>query len=461
MAKSATKDRQYLEEHRGKWRVSVAVPKALQTRLGASRLKHPLNTDSLTIANQLKWPIVNEIRARIAEAAAADGGGDLRSIAAEFHRQRQRAATDSELDAIDTGIAVTIDAVLGKPIGVDVDPITGEEEPLFDPGKAKQAQRFARMVDGKATPFDELHGQYMGQLQVKPRTKADDERAIKLLKRWCDEQDVEPFLQSFPTKKAAVRFVDGLQALEPKLSPVTLNKYINRLSRFWQWLEKREEVAADVWRGLALAPPPVAHDEKERPFTNDEMVKLLSGEATQAMHDLMRIAALTGCRLDPIVCLRVRDCRKDGVFIFKPQKKEKAERLCPIHSDLKEIVERRTKDKQPDDPFFPEWPGPQKAETKRERSFKTSNEFTAYARSIGVREELEGRRRSLINFHSFRRWFITQAERAGQPETLIATVVGHKRQGMTFGVYSAGPVIEQARVCVEAVKLPAAEPEEK
>ncbi|MDR6816279.1 integrase [Neorhizobium sp. 2083] len=417
-------------------------------------MKHPLNTDSLVIANQLKWPIVNEMRARIVEAAAAEGMGDLRSVAVEFHRQRQRAATDRELDAIDAGIGVAIEAVLGKPIGIDVDPITGEEEPLFESRKVKQAQRFAKMVAGEATAFDELHSQYMGQLQVKPRTKADDERAIKLLKRWCDENNVEPFLQSFPTKKAAVRFVDDLQGLEPKLSPVTLNKYINRLSRFWQWLEKREEVPIDVWRGLALVPPPVAHDEKERPFTDEEMVKLLKGDTTQAMHDLMRIAALTGCRLDPIVCLRVKDCREDGVFVFKPQKKEKAERLCPIHPDLMEIVERRTKDKKPDDPFFPEWPGPQKVETKRERSFKTSNQFTAYARSIGVREELDGRRRSLINFHSFRRWFITQAERAGQPESIIAAVVGHKRQGMTLGVYSAGPAIEQARACVEAVRLP-------
>ncbi|MCB5203171.1 tyrosine-type recombinase/integrase [Neorhizobium sp. T786] len=421
-------------------------------------MKHSLNTDSLTIANQLKWPIVNEMRARIAEALDGDGGSDLRSIANEFRRQLRRAESDREVDAIDAGVAVTIDAVLGKPVGVDVDPITGEEEPLFQPSKVRQAQQFAKMVAGKATPLDEFHGQYMAQLNVKPRTKGDDERAIKLLKRWCDENNVEPFLQSFPVKKAAIRFVDDLQALEPRLSPVTLNKYINRLSRFWQWLEKREEVPVDVWRGLALAPPPVAHDEKERPFTDEEMVRLLKGDATQAMHDLMRIAALTGCRLDPIVCLRVKDCRDDGVFVFKPQKKEKTERLCPIHSDLTEIVERRTKDRNPDDPFFPEWPGPQKAETKRERSFKTSNQFTAYARSIGVREELDGRRRSLINFHSFRRWFITKAERAGQLESIIAAVVGHKRQGMTLGVYSAGPAIEQARECVEAVKLPSEPP---
>ena len=53
-----------------------------------------------------------------------------------------------------------------------------------------------------------------------------------------------------------------------------------------------------------------------------------------------------------------------------------------------------------------------------------------------------------------RRWFITEAERADQPESIIAAVVGHKRHGMTLGRYSAGPLLEQARRCVEAVKLP-------
>jgi integrase len=60
----------------------------------------------------------------------------------------------------------------------------------------------------------------------------------------------------------------------------------------------------------------------------------------------------------------------------------------------------------------------------------------------------------LTNFHSFRRWFITEAERAGQPESIIAAIVGHKRKGMTLGVYSGGPSGVQFAACIEAVKLP-------
>lgn len=450
MAKSAAKDTQYLEEWRGKWRVTVSVPKHLREKLG-SRLKRQLDTDSLAIANRLKWPIVNEFRTIIASGSKPDS--DLRSVAEEFRRQRSLAATDEDASEIETNISVTIDALLGNATGSDVDDDTGEETPRYSPDRVKQVAEFSQILAGQATPLDDLHGKYIAQLTVKPRTQSDDLRAIALLKRWCAKNDIAPNLQSFPTKRSAVAFADDLQGMEPTLSPVTLNKYLRRLSRYWQWLEKREEVASDVWKGLVLSVPEQPHDEKERPFTDEEMRKLLTGNAPQEMHDVMRIAALTGCRLDPIVSLRVRDC-ENGVFVFKPQKKEKAARLCPIHSDLAEIVERRTKDREKDEPIFPEWPGPKDPKSKRERSFKTSNEFTTYRRSVGVKDELEGRRRSLVNFHSFRRWFITKAEQADQPEHIIAAVVGHKRQGMTLGLYSAGPKLEQAKRCVEAVTLP-------
>ena len=59
-----------------------------------------------------------------------------------------------------------------------------------------------------------------------------------------------------------------------------------------------------------------------------------------------------------------------------------------------------------------------------------------------------------MNFHSFRRWFVTKAEQAGNQESLIAATIGHKRQGITLGVYSAGPLLEQVRAVVESVQLP-------
>lgn len=51
------------------------------------------------------------------------------------------------------------------------------------------------------------------------------------------------------------------------------------------------------------------HNKKERSFTNEKVAKLLMGQATPHMRDLM-IAALTGARLDAFVDLKVSDTTK-------------------------------------------------------------------------------------------------------------------------------------------------------
>jgi integrase len=120
----------------------------------------------------------------------------------------------------------------------------------------------------------------------------------------------------------------------------------------------------------------------------------------------------------------------------------------PIHSALQAIVSRLVESRQPD-AFLIE-----KGSASAERSMAMSKRIGRYRQAVGVDVRVEGKRRSLVNAHSFRRWFITKAERAGQAENIIASVVGHKRPGMTFGVYSGGPSAEQLRACVEAVRLP-------
>lgn len=109
--------------------------------------------------------------------------------------------------------------------------------------------------------------------------------------------------------------------------------------------------------------PPIAakvqpkEDEKERPFTDDKMVKLFSGQPNQSyLKDVMLIGALTGARIDAIIGLKRKDITEDGNIRFKPQKREKASRMVPIHSALKSTMERLVDGKQPDDDPFPECP---------------------------------------------------------------------------------------------------------
>jgi len=451
VGRSSDRDKQHLEMHHGQWRVVVSVPRALHERLG-TKLKRPLRTDSLAVANRLKWAAVAEMKAMIAEVEDGEGRGALMREAVRMAELRRLAKDHAEVENLDLGIELRADELAGRPVAVEADPETGAEVPVLDPERERLAGHYAAIARGEATPLGHYHEAYMASLSVKPRTLGDDKRAIAFLLSWCEANNVRPTLEAITTKVAG-RYMDGLGEVAGGQSPVTLNKYLRRLSRYWQWLQRRHYVDANVWQGKTLEQPETRWGEQERPFTDEEMLRLLEGNATRQMADLMRIGALTGARLDAIVSLSVGDC-VDGRFIFKPQKKEKGPRACPIHPDLVEIVARRSEGRAPSDELFPEWPGPKKEGSMRERSFKASNQFTEYRRKVGVDATLPGKRRSLVNFHSFRRWFITKAEQADQKENIIAAVVGHKRESITLGLYSAGPVFEQAKRCVEAVTLP-------
>jgi integrase len=455
MARSASTDTRFLELHSGKWRVVITVPRRLQSKLG-TKLKRALDTDSLAIANVAKWPVIAELKGIIAEAQGEKP--DLREArtraALNILRRRQETIDPLVLDEIDDEAMYIAAELLGDPIGTEIG-LDGVAQEVFEPSREAVANSFIGVASGRAVPIDLHRSAYLAQLKVKPRTRADDERAIDFLTDWCKANSVHATLQAI-TRKVAMRFVDAMTSAGNGRSPVTMKKYFSRLSIYWQWLLQREHVEINPWQDIKRPTDASPHDEKERPFARDEMLALLSGPASPAMHDLMRIGALTGARLDAIVCLTVKDCQ-EGLFMFKPQKKEPAPRAVPIHSDLQAIVAARVAGKSEGDDLFPEWPPPKSSTSLRERSFKASNAFTAYRRGVGVDDCVAGKRRSLVNFHSFRRWFITEAERAGQPEHIIAAVVGHKRQGMTLGRYSSGPAIEQARACVEAVRLPTAE----
>jgi integrase len=408
------RDRRHLEMHGSKWRVTIAVPRELKAKLG-TRLKRSLNTDSLTVASKLKWRVIAELREMIEGARQGSAGDPLRREALEVAEFRSRAVTDAEREIIEEAAVERAYDLLGAPVRTEADPETGDTIAEYDAQRQAAADAFADTALGRAVPIDLHHDAFLAQSMTKARTKADDRRALKYLLQWCERRGIRPTLQAI-TRRVAARFMDEMREVAGDQRPITLNKYLGRLSRYWQWLAVREYVELDPWAGLKVPALPRNHEEQERAFT-DEEVRVLLGGPSQRMQDLMMIGALTGARLDAIVSLRVGDCvLLDGAFRFKPQKKEEKVRLAPIHSELAAIVARRCAGKVHTDSLFPEWPPPKKAGSQRERSFKASNAFTAYRREVGVEHMVPGKRRSLVNFHSFRRWFITKAEQARQPE---------------------------------------------
>ena len=165
---------------------------------------------------------------------------------------------------------------------------------------------------------------------------------------------------------------------------------------------------------------------------------------------MLRVALLSGMRLEEIYRLTVADCQ-NGWFRVRASKTAAGVRRVPIHSDLAAIVTRRLEGKAVKAHLFDEAGTPR---ADRSRSAAVSKRFGHYRKRLGVHDAIEGRRQSRIDQHSCRRWFITAARNAGMDQAVVAAVVGHQAGNLTDDVYHGGPSDVLRAACVAAVALP-------
>lgn len=462
-----TKAPNYLEQmNNGGWRVSVPVPRDLVRVMGKTRLKRSLDTHSQAEAAKRKHAVVAEFLQMIEQAragrvsqAAIEGAGvnaskrDVTTLALDLRGVLQSHDEGTEQHELEReGIYQVAEQIRGREIGHDAE----TDSPVFDAHKEAKAGDFLRIALGIETPLNEPLEVFHSQVKWNARTKSDSTRAMEALESWCHGHRV-PFTVEAITRKRAGRFIgDMASSTERPLTNRTINKYLSCLSKYWKWLEVRGyiEEGASPWSGQSLPKEEAKEGEKERPFTDDEIRTLLAGEPNQPyLKAVMMIGALTGARIDAIISLKRKDITDDGNIRFKPQKREKASRLVPIHPDLVETLNRLTEGKEPEDDLFPECP-PVAADKPQERSMPAVKAFGYYRKSLKVTDAVAGKRRDRVNFHSFRRWFITKAYQANQPEIVVQIVVGQKPQSVAAKVYLGGLTQEQLRDCVESVKLP-------
>jgi integrase len=105
------------------------------------------------------------------------------------------------------------------------------------------------------------------------------------------------------------------------------------------WL--RQGVARKSQRGQAVS---------RKQWTDAALVKLLAGQYTEqytaTLHDLVRLALVTGARIDELCALETRDAhhRADGWWItVRKGKTQAAVREVPIHASAAHVIERRIK----------------------------------------------------------------------------------------------------------------------
>jgi len=299
---------------------------------------------------------------------------------------------------------------------------------------------------------------WLDEGDYRDRTKSDHRAAINRLRSWMAEREMVEMVEAITSPIASEFVSTALRGTSTHTR--TANKIISGLSSYWRWMERQGFADSNPWRGKSLPKPRrgVAADTRERAFTAGEMIALFNPPANHqgkynSLSDLMMVATLSGMRIEEICQLRVMDIA-DGLFTVNQSKtKAGTGRKVPIHPDLEGIVSQRMSGgKGPKDYLFSEnkptgWDGA--------RSMASSKRFGYYRKAVDVDDQVEGQRRGRVNFHSFRRWFVTKCQEANVGEQVVAKIVGHKSQTQTFGGYSSALQIKEMTEAVGAVKLPA------
>lgn len=227
-----------------------------------------------------------------------------------------------------------------------------------------------------------------------------------------------------------------------RITPQTQRRIFSQVCHFIDWA---------IYEGFAEGSPfqTVRVEQKSRPTSyavpsEEEVMKLLQSDQDELL-ELVRFCLLTGMRAGEAAGLLREDLVHKGELGWFAQvrpnsirllKTGAAERVVPLHSAL----QARLATYPAEGMLFPDLSVP-----------KVTKRFAKRVKALGIG-------RPGLVFHSTRKWFITQCERAGVPEHFTATLVGHQsarsENRMTYSIYSAGISDEQKREIVEKVRLP-------
>lgn len=340
----------------------------------------------------------------------------------------------------------TIDEMLGKALP----PQQGDVRERYDPAREAAVARFTGLVQGHLVPVATHLERYLKEnADFSPSYVTRVRRSLKALEGWLVSEHLEDNIKSL-NRRQADRF---LQSLEEGRTAQTLNSLGSALSGYWVWMERRGLIDANPWRDLSRKNIQSGGNAQKRPFSDEEIKALLIGGTDGPLRDAMFIAALTGLRMTEIGRLTVGDVQ-DGKFNIRASKITAGMRAFPIHSALKALIKARTNGKSLDAYLIDGLPSPSTGQKKR--GYSLSRDFRDHQKRLGTYARQEGRKQGDVDFHSFRRWFATKAEQAGQMPNVIAYVMGHTegRQHLSLKSYSAGPSMDQEREVIESIRLP-------
>ncbi len=438
----------HIEKRRRRWYAVLDIPKALQGTLGKRRFIQSLETDSQAVALRRAAPLVAGWKQRI-ERAKGNSTEDSLEQEARFWREAiQQAAGEEAKEALVARINDRADSIVAA--SAPAREVGGPDETQWEdlPGQ-KDAGRFFQLATGQTVRTNEHAEEYLAALQGHNEQKTIDLKRgdlVRLAKRF-------PLLRDVNAREVRRWLLSHIS--EEKLARATVNRLLSTCRGYWRYLQDKDAAsedlqpfAVDISRALITNGGRAAAGPTKRPYTAREVSALLHAAKAKGdgkLADLIQLGMYTGARIEELCALKVTDVAlKAKAFTIQKAKTNAGQREVPIHTKLIPLMKRLIREaNEVEDDYILHGLTPNKY---GDRSNAIGKRFGRLKKDQGHGPEKD--------FHSLRRTVVTLLENAGAPEGIVADIVGHVKQTITFGLYSGGNALTVKASAIKKLNYP-------
>ncbi|MEQ9487439.1 MAG: tyrosine-type recombinase/integrase [Alphaproteobacteria bacterium] len=405
------------------WYVRYVVPTKWRKIVGKSAIVRTLKTRDLDEANRRKHGKLDEIIRQVEAQVFQRTGSNSEAVAA---LNELLEAPDEERQDIYTEI------------------IADRAEDIAERGHDTEAHRYYEIATGKGVPLSTVRDEWLKSLegQVTAGTIDGRRHAVNTFVDAMGDRMMNKI-----TPRVATKWLSD--HLEPSgRSPRTLGRYIGALDLMWKWARRREYCdGLSPFSGLTGELKKTKR--RKRAFSDEELKTFLEAlkrkqNSRPEEYDIGLLLVESGCRLNEICELRVRDVHDGGEVHIKDAKTQSGNRVVFFLSERsQEILERRTIGKRPDDQLFEELrPGGQ----DQKLGHSVSKRMRATLAEAIPEAKAQG-----LDLHSIRRWAATVLENIEDIDPVMKDrMMGHSSGKLLTDIYSSGPEKRRLKLGFEA-----------
>lgn len=297
-----------------------------------------------------------------------------------------------------------------------------------------EAQKALRVVTGTEVLFKTHSEDFLNTYNGKSRSTLSG-ALNHFIDHFTTPEDITP---------AALRL--WWQSMAMTLSANTMSRVLTAASGFMRYLKDNELVkspAIHLLKAEGLRTPRIAVKPiPYQPFTIPDCQLLMDAAVkvkdSENMVLLMQVGMYTGARLEEVASIKREDVhmKADWLLIRGTKTSASENREVPIHPALK-IILKAALGLHSDSYLIPGL----SCDVHGARGNAVGKKFGRLKMSVGFKSRAKV-------FHSYRKTFVTQMEQAGIPEGVVADIVGHEKNTITYGVYSGGSSMEQKKQAI-------------